>query len=98
MNAYSKNGTPPFCMNQSKTVFHFVEAHPDLYHKGHAAFRKTHRKDALSQLFAYRHIKGHTFLAKVASSMCGSSRSQRTQWPRSFSFYILYKTDIFENR
>jgi len=39
-------------LEHEETAFDSVDAHPDLYSKGHTDFMKTHRKDALRQQIA----------------------------------------------
>jgi len=50
----SKKVFPPLKLDveQEETSFDFVEAHSELYDKGHTEFMKTHRKDALWQHLA----------------------------------------------
>jgi len=50
----TKEIKPPLKLDveQEETAFDFVEAHSELYDKGHTEFMKTHRKDALWQHLA----------------------------------------------
>ena len=61
----AKDKKPPLKLEveQEDTVFEFTEAHPDLHHKGHTDFIKTHRKDALWQHLAVIQIKGHMYIS-----------------------------------
>ena len=41
-------------IEHEETVFEFVEAHPDLYNKGHTDLMKMHRQEPLWQHLAFK--------------------------------------------